>query len=197
MKFKLFDTEIYFSFLFLAVITVMLATDKTGYMLPTLFAISVHEAGHLFMMWLLECAPKKIKLIPASVQISMSMSKRYRNDVLVALSGPLVNLVIFFTLYFNYFAYKNETVLVFALLNLVIAIFNLLPVKGLDGGTVLFCFLCKNLDINKATLVMRLITLILASSVIVLAVILTLKQKVNISLYIMGIYLFIITLVKM
>lgn len=197
MKFKLFDTEIYLSFLFLAVITVMLATDKTGYMLPTLFAISVHEAGHLFMMWLLECAPKKIKLIPASVQISMSMSKRYRNDVLVALSGPLVNLVIFFTLYFNYFAYKNETVLVFALLNLVIAIFNLLPVKGLDGGTVLFCFLCKNLDINKATLVMRLITLILASSVIVLAVILTLKQKVNISLYIMGIYLFIITLVKM
>lgn len=197
MKFKLFDTEIYFSFLFLAVITVMLATDKTGYMLPTLFAISVHEAGHLFMMWLLECAPKKIKLIPASVQISMSMSKRYRNDVLVALSGPLVNLVIFFTLYFNYFAYKNETVLVFALLNLVIAIFNLLPVKGLDGGTVLFCFLCKNLDINKATLVMRLITLILASSVIALAVILTLKQKVNISLYIMGIYLFIITLVKM
>ncbi len=196
MKFKLFGTEIYLSFLFLAVITVMLATDKTGYMLPALFAVFVHEAGHLFMMWLLECAPKRIKLIPASVQISMPMLKCYRNDILVALSGPAVNIVLFFTLYFNYIAYKNEAVLVYALLNLVIALFNLLPVKGLDGGTVLYCLLCKNLDINKATLIIKLITLLLALSVIAVAVILTLNHKLNISLYIMGIYLIVMTLIK-
>ena len=196
MKFKLFDTEIYISFLFFAVITIMLATDKTGYMLPSLFAIFLHELGHLFMMWVVECAPKRIKLIPASVQISMSMSKCYRNDILIALSGPAVNMVLFFTLYFNYLVYKKEAVLIYALLNLVIGLFNLMPVKGLDGGTVLFCLLAKNLDINKATLIMKLITLILAISIIVVAVILTLRHKLNISLYILGIYLIIMTLIK-
>lgn len=197
MKFKLFGTEIYLSFLFMAAITVMLATDKTGYMLPALFAIFLHEAAHLFMMWLLECAPKRIKLIPASVQISTSLSKRYKNDVLIALSGPCANIVVFATLYFNYLAYKNEVTLYFALLNLVIGVFNLLPVKGLDGGTVLYSILCKYTDVNKACLIMRLITIILAISVISVAVLLTVKDKLNISLYIMGIYLLIMSLIKL
>lgn len=197
MKFKLFGTEIYLSFLFMAAITVMLATDKTGYMLPALFAIFLHEAAHLFMMWLLECAPKRIKLIPASVQISTSLSKRYKNDVLIALSGPCANIVVFATLYFNYLAYKNEATLYFALLNLVIGVFNLLPVKGLDGGTVLYSILCKYTDVNKACLIMRLITIILAISVISVAVLLTVKDKLNISLYIMGIYLLIMSLIKL
>ena len=59
LKFRLFGTEVYISFLFMAVITIMLATDRTGLILPSLFAIIMHEAGHLFAMWLLECAPKQ------------------------------------------------------------------------------------------------------------------------------------------
>ncbi len=154
MKFKLFGTEIYISFLFAALITVMLLTDKTGYMLPALFAVLLHETGHLFMMWVIDCAPKRIKLIPASIQITTPFQKRYRNDILIAASGPVVNIILFLTLYFNFLAFGNQITLYFALLNLVIALFNLLPVKGLDGGTILFCILAKFKGPERAAVIL-------------------------------------------
>ena len=175
----------------------MLATDKTGFALPTFFAVTVHELGHLFMMWVCDCCPKRIKLIPASVQITSSFSHTYKNDILVAVSGPVSNFVLFGTLYYNYVCFENETTLYFAIVNLLIGGFNLLPVKGLDGGTVLHSLLCKKTDINRANIVLKIITVIIGIAVVVTAIILTVSQKSNISLYIIGIYLLVISLIKM
>jgi len=197
MKFKLFGTEIYISFLFAAVITVMLATDRTGLIIPALFAIIMHEIGHLFAMWILECAPKSIRLIPASVQITSSFSKRYKNDIIVAICGPAVNFIIFLTLYFNYLAFKNQFTLYCALLNLIIGLFNSLPVAGLDGGTVLYSVLAKRTNPDKATLILRLITLIIAAAILISAVYFTVKGRFNISLYIVGIYLILMSIIKL
>ena len=196
MRFKLLGTEIYISFLFAAVVTVMLATDRTGLILPALFAVIIHEIGHLFAMWVLECAPKQIRLIPTCVQITNSFSKKYKNDIIIAISGPLVNFVLFVTLYFNYLAFKNELTLYYALLNLIIGVFNSLPVKGLDGGTILFSILAAKIEYNKASLIVKAITLIIAVLIVSCAVYLTIKSKVNISLYIIGIYLFISAIIK-
>ena len=196
MKFKLFGTEIYISFLLAAMVTIMLLTDKTGYMLPALFAVFLHEIGHLFMMWVLECAPKRVKLIPASIQITTPFGKRYRNDILTAISGPAVNILLFLTLYFNYLAFGNKVTLYFALLNLVIGSFNLLPVNGLDGGTILYCVLAKYKSPQKAALILKIITLSLAVAIIIAAITLSLRGKINISFYIMGIYLLIMSLLK-
>lgn len=196
MKFKLFGTEIYISFLFCAVITLMLLTDKTGYMIPTLFAILMHEMGHLFMMWVVDSAPKRIKLIPASIQITTPFQKRYRNDMLISLAGPLVNIVLFLTLYFNFLTFRNQTTLYFALLNLVVALFNLLPVKGLDGGTILYCILSKYKDSNRASIILKYITLAASAVIIVTAITLSIRGNINISFYIVGIYLLIASLVK-
>ncbi len=197
MRFKFLGIEVYVSFLFFGVITVMFATDKTGFVLPSVVAVIFHECGHLFMMWLLECMPKSIKLIPASVQITARLSRNYKTDILVALSGPIVNLVIFGTLYYNYVCYENITTLMFALVNLIYGLFNLLPVKGLDGGTVLLSVLCKYYDINKATLLLRFTTLILAIGIMVTAVMFSIKGVNNISFYIIGMYLLIVSIMKM
>ncbi|MBQ3547294.1 MAG: site-2 protease family protein [Clostridia bacterium] len=196
MKFSFLGTKIYISFFFMAAITIMLATDRTGYMLPTLFAVVIHEAAHLFLMWVLDCAPLSVRLIPASVQINKKFSFSQRNDILIAASGPVANLLLFGCLYFNYAAFGNEMVLCYSLLNLIIGCFNLLPVKGLDGGTILYCIICKFKGQTKATLIMQLITLILAVAVIFVAVTLTFRHRFNISIYIVGIYLFIMGLMK-
>ncbi|MBR2040455.1 MAG: M50 family metallopeptidase, partial [Clostridia bacterium] len=158
MKFKLLGSEIYISFLFVAVISLMLATDKTGLALPTLFAVSLHEIGHLLAMWIVGTPPKSIRLIPASVQITRSISSRYKNDIIVALSGPLVNFALFLTLYINYLIFGNEGILYYSLINLIVGLFNLLPVTGLDGGTVLFSVIAKKRDINRAMLTLRIIS---------------------------------------
>lgn len=197
MKLKLLGTEIYVSFLFMAVICVMLATDRTGLLLPTLFAVLMHEIGHLFAMWVLDCSPKQIKLIPASVQITAPLTSKYKNDIIIAIIGPIVNLLLFFVLYINFLCFKNSIILNYALINLLITIFNLMPVIGLDGGTILFSVLAKKTEYNKAILTLKIITLIVAAAVIFLAVTLTIRGKINISLYIIGIYLVIASIIKM
>lgn len=197
MRFKLFGTDIYVSFLFIAVVTLMLACDRTGLALPTLFAVFMHETGHLFAMWMLDCAPKSIRLIPASVQITNSVAHRYRKDIIVAVMGPLVNLVLFGTLYFNYLAFKNNITLVYALINLIVGAFNLLPVNGLDGGTILFSLIAKRGDLNRAMLTLRIITAVIAVAVFILAVTLSVRGKLNLSLYIISIYLFMGVVIKM
>lgn len=197
MKLKLLGTEIYISFLFMAVICVMLATDRTGLLLPTLFTVLMHEIGHLFAMWVLDCSPKQIKLIPASVQITAPLTSKYKNDIIIAIIGPIVNLLLFFVLYINFLCFKNSIILNYALINLLITIFNLMPVIGLDGGTILFSVLAKKTEYNKAILTLKIITLIVAAAVIFLAVTLTIRGKINISLYIIGIYLVVASIIKM
>lgn len=197
MRLKLFGTNIYVSFLFAALIALLLATDRTGLAVPTLFAVFVHETGHLFAMWVLDCAPKSIKLIPAGIQITRSPFERYKKDVAVALVGPLVNLVIFITLYINYLCFKNEITLIYALINLIVGVFNLLPVKGLDGGTILYSLVASRAGINKAALILRLITSLLAVGIFIAAVTLTLRGRVNLSMYIMALYLFLGVIIKM
>jgi len=197
MKFRLFGTQIYISFLFTAVIAIMLATDRTGLALPSLFAVFMHEMGHLFCMWALDTSPKSIRLIPASVQITRSIGSSYKKDIAVALCGPIVNFVLFLSLYFNYLAFGNKATLYYALLNLIIGVFNMLPVKGLDGGTVLYSVLVKRMDCNKAAIVLRFVTLIMALAALALAVVLTVKGKMNLSVYIISIYLIVMSIVKM
>lgn len=196
MRFKLLGTEIYISFLFAAVITLMLLFDKTGMILPLLFAVFMHEMGHLFMMYIREASPKRIKLIPASVQITKAFSFDYKNDILISLSGPFVNILLFAVFYFNYKCYQNTTTLYIALLNLIMGVFNLLPVKGLDGGTILYCVLCRFTNVNRAELILNLISFLGGLTVLLAAIVLTLRNKINISLYIIGIYLLVTTLIK-
>lgn len=196
MKFKFLGTQVYVSFLFMAVITVMLATDKTGYMLPSLFAIIMHESGHLFAMWVMDVAPKQIKLIPASVQITADITRRYKTDIAVSICGPLTNLVLFVVLYFNFISFKNEAVLLYALINLIIGAFNLLPVTGLDGGTILFSVLARRMDYNRARCILRIITLILSATMLFLGVMFTLRGKINVSVYILGLYFLIMGILR-
>lgn len=197
MRFKILGTEIYVSFLFAAMLAFILATDRTGLALPTFIAVTVHEMGHLFAMWTLECAPRRIKLIPASVQITVSFSGRFRNDIIITLCGPALNLLLFFSLYINYIMFNSNVSLQYALVNLLICLFNLLPFKGLDGGALLFAVLARKGNLNRAELTLRIITLASGVVLIFIAVYLAFRVRVNPSLFIMGIYLLITSVAKM
>lgn len=196
MKFKLFGTEIYVSFLFCAVICFMIATDRTGLVIPTLFAVIIHETGHLLCMWACECQPKAIRLIPSSVQIIRPFSAKERNEIAITLCGPIANLVLFAVLLINYLSFKNMLSLQFAVLNLVIALFNLLPVSGLDGGTLLEGAIAHFTDIYRAERIVRIITAAFAFFAFILGVYLWVSKKLNISVFIVAAYLGVCSLIK-
>lgn len=196
MKFKFFGTEIYISFLFCAVLCFMLVVDRTGLIVPTLFAVFIHESGHMLAMWAADCQPRAIRLIPTSVQIVRGFSPKPCGEVAITLCGPAANLVIFGVLLANHFIFKSEQSLLFSLLNLVIAIFNLLPVSGLDGGALLTALIAHFTDIYKAESIVRIITAIFSVVVFLLGIYLWVSGTVNISVFIIAVYLGVCSLIK-
>lgn len=196
MKFKFFGTEIYVSFLFCAVLCCMLLIDRTGLVLPTFFAVFIHETGHILAMWASDCQPKAIRLIPTSVQITRSFSCKKRGEFAITLCGPLFNLVVFGVLLANYSLFKNEQSLHFAILNLVIAIFNLLPIAGLDGGMLLSLLLSRFLDIYKSESIVRIIGVVFGFFTFIFGVYLWVSETMNISVFFIAIYFIICSLIK-
>ncbi|MBQ8740433.1 MAG: site-2 protease family protein [Clostridia bacterium] len=196
MKLKFFGTEIYISFLFCAVVCFMLVVDRTGLVVPTLFAVFIHETGHLLAMWAADCQPRAIRLIPTSVQIVRGFSPKRCGEVAITVCGPAANLVIFGVLTANFYIFKSEQSLMFALLNLVIAVFNLLPVSGLDGGTLLTLAIAHFTDIYRAERIVRIITAVFAFIAFLLGVYLWVSGTVNISVFIVAVYLAVCGMVK-
>ncbi len=174
----------------------MLVVDRTGLVIPTLFAVFIHESGHLLAMWAADCQPKAIRLIPTSVQIVRGFSPKKCGEIAITVCGPAANLVIFGVLFVNYFVFKSEQSLIFAILNLVIAVFNLMPVSGLDGGTLLTAIIAHFTDIYKAERIVRIVTAVFAFIVFLLGVYLWVSGKVNISVFIVAVYLAVCSLVK-
>ncbi|MBO4432044.1 MAG: hypothetical protein J5852_00785 [Clostridia bacterium] len=197
MKLRLFNTEIYISFLFAATVAFMLATDRTGMMLPTLFAVLIHESGHLFSMWAGDCAPKEIRLILASVQIIEGFPRSDALRVGIILGGPLANIAVGGAVFINYYLTGSSVSLRFALLNAVLALFNLLPVSGLDGGRLLCLILCRKKDLYSALRIVKNVSIVLAAAVFFFGVVLGLNGKLNISVFITALYLAVCTLIKM
>ncbi len=196
MRFKLFGTEVYVSFLFFAVVAFMLCIDRTGLVIPTLVAVLIHEMGHLFAMWLNEVSPKAIHLVPASVRIVRGFAATDRNEWLIALSGPVANLAVAGTLGLNYHWFGNSTALRFAILNLILGLFNLLPVRGLDGGTLLSLAVARLTTPDTAEKTVRTVTLVLSVLTFAVAIILTIKGVFNLSAFIVAIYFLVTAILK-
>ena len=196
MRFRIFGTEFYVSFLFAAVITAMLAFDRTGFILPLLFAVLIHELGHLVAMWILDCAPKRIRLVPAAVEITTKIQSGGKYEIFIALCGPTVNLLLFASLFVNYLAFGNDSYLTVGLIILLIGLFNLLPVTGLDGGTVLFNILCRKTEPSKAALIMRIINFSVAAAALIAAITLCFKGQFNLSFFILALYLAVMSIIK-
>ena len=195
MKIKIFGTKIYVSFLFSATLSLMLATDRTGLMIPTLFAVLIHEAGHLFAMWASDCSPKEIRLIPASVQIVESISGAPAG-IGVVLCGPLANLAVAAALFINFYLSGFDISLRFGMLNGVLAVFNMLPVTGLDGGRLIEHIIARKKDLYTAEKTVRIITLIVSAAAFILGVWLALSRNVNISVFIVALYLAVCGMMK-
>lgn len=101
----------------------------TGYFKPFLFMLLyliIHESGHIIVGYVLGFKVIKINIYPCGLltTFNMKINDSIIKDLLVALSGPLFQIILYLLIkkYYN--------------IHLFLLIFNLLPIYPLDGSKI-------------------------------------------------------------
>ncbi len=139
--------EIRFSFP--AVLAVILCTDTEGTALLCLLSCALHEIGHIIVMILQHNPPERIIFCGGGIKLSGNV---YRT-IPVIISGCAVNFMLF--MYFYFFT-ESYTLRLFGMINLLTGIFNLMPIKPLDGYHLLEKILIKLISAEKIEHIMKI-----------------------------------------
>lgn len=169
--------------IFILIILFYITKQIEIYAIIMFFAI-IHELGHLLTGMTLGMKPEKIDLKPFGLSVSFKvLPKEYNSKVkmantlevkkiLVAMAGPLTNLLIILLVLFTNIDFFTKQMIVYS--NILIILFNILPIYPLDGGRiikgVLHIFIGKdkaNNYINDISFV-TLIILTAVSSILIL-----------------------------
>lgn len=174
---RIFRTVLSFDFSFFAVIAMCLLFDDSAVCLFSLIFSAVHELGHLVTMTFYGQIPDRIVFYGAGIKICSDIScLRTYKKIIVLLSGCSANLLI------AVMALLSGNVLA-ASINIIMALFNMLPIGHLDGGHILRVCLEKNYNCDA---VMRFIGV---SFAVVLLIISISFNALNLSLILTVIYI--------
>lgn len=119
---------------FVAFWTILCLVDTQGLLIYFIPAAIVHELGHVACLYALGGRAEELELNGAGAKIEMTLSGGYGADATTAAAGPTVNLLC--ALICGGFGWEME-----AGANLLLGLFNLLPVLPLDGGRLLTALL--------------------------------------------------------
>ena len=101
-----------------------------------LLAALCHELGHYGMLRRLRARISAIRITALGAEMQMAGRLSYGGELLAAAAGPVTNLLLALPL--AYGGRLWEVLYLFAGAQLVLGVFNLLPILPLDGGSVLW-----------------------------------------------------------
>lgn len=160
-----------------------------------LLFIIIHEIIHAVAGMILGFKPKKIRLNPLGVLVEFYNSNTGNSlkKILIYISGPISNIIFSLIFYFMNIELNLKTKLIYT--NLVIGVFNLIPILPLDGGRIFREILVKFIGNRNANIFMIKSTKIILSIFTLMYSIVIFKMK-NIAIFFLIIYLWYLYLVE-
>lgn len=184
MTIRIFGVKIAISYFFMTALLICIANDKSGIFIPLLFSICLHESSHLLFLCLFGAEIKEISLVPGSVGIIHTELNTKGEKLISLFAGPLSNLLA--STVFYLFRFDKLFII-----NLLLSVLNLLPARGLDGGSIVYHFFEGKLAEDKINQILKLLSLTMFFIVAYIFVVLFLNKNLNYSLLLFSLYLLI------
>ncbi len=160
------------------------------YAVAGFIAATLHELGHIGMARLLGIPFRELNVTPFGAALTPSTAMgSYTDEVLIAAAGPAVNLLSALII----LPWTRSGVafpLFFLISSLFLAILNLLPVSGFDGGRILSCLLCKHCEPLVAERILGVSSFVIVFALWCLSVYLLLRIESSLSLFVFSCSLF-------
>ncbi len=170
------DIDIHVTFfLLLGFFFLMLGVKGLVLILGVFLFVTIHELCHSIAAAHFGIKVKRITLLPIGGVASMSETPaKAHQELIIAIAGPLSNLAIVVIFYYPLYLLLGREVLLYPLqvitgqakytgsfnviahiywINLVLAVFNMLPAFPMDGGRALRALLSYRMGFKKATAV--------------------------------------------
>lgn len=127
-------------------------TSSLALALAVFASVLVHEFGHSLLAQRLGVRIAGIELhFFGGVAKMIDLPKTPRDEILIAAAGPLTSFVLGIGAYFLGITLQSPLLLTLASVNLVLAVFNLLPALPMDGGRIFRAALQTKLGGYQAT----------------------------------------------
>ncbi len=188
MKFKILGIPIELPFLSVALISSVMLLDESLKASLCFLSAFIHECGHLFFMLCYGIKPDFIRLGVFDVVIKAKPDKTFLSELFITLGGPFFNMI--FALIF----YRISAD--FSLANIIIGLFNLLPVESFDGGRAITLLLNRKLSFKTTNIILKVLTFIILIPIFILGVLVLSYSKYNYSLLLISLYLLAILFLK-
>ena len=191
MIFNVFGVKVEITFWFVALITFIISLNAPSNVLVTVFSSILHETGHLLIMTSVGNKPQAIRFEITGMNIKRQPDLKIstKNEIFIALGGPLINLICFLISVVILCIYENENILTFGCINLILMIFNLLPINKLDGGLALYYILSQKFDNLTCTKILKITSVFFIALIYIWGIFAFVSSKYNISLIIIAIFL--------
>lgn len=171
---KHYNSEFVF---FLLILFSNILITGTFYPLIYLVAALMHEAGHILAMRLMGYSVDCVKFVGFGIRIKNKNIYSYRQEIIISLMGPAINILLGFCGVLLYLEFKNELLGYFVLSNFLYAFINLLPLSPLDGYKILSNIIHLKCSFEKSKIVIKITTVCM--TLILLSMIFLFKNNLS------------------
>ena len=139
-------TGICFHFTFFAAVALLMIIDDSNIPIYGLYACLLHESGHLAAMLICRQPIKRLVFYGAGIKIVQAENELltgFVKELFILSAGCCVNFAV-------YAIFCKSDMYLFGIINLIVGLFNILPLNSLDGGKIIILCFYKLFTYEKA-----------------------------------------------